>query len=739
MRLRIRLGARLLVGWGMLTPSLRILAVLFAAVAATGSASPADLPPAPVARQTPVIDDYFGTRVTDPYRWMESANSPELATYLKLHSERTRAVLDAIPGRAALAARIEALADTINTASGVEKVGNLVFYEKISPGSSLSVLHVREGFTGPDRVLVNPSQSSTSTTHQAISYWFPSNDGSHVAVGLSTSGSEDAVIHILETKTGKELPETLHRARFGVTSWSVDGKGLYYVPLQTLPPGAPLTDKNKNLRTYLHRLGTDPASDVAVFGAGVSPDVAVDPSDDARLVMPEDGPYAFGLLIHGVRRELTVYRAAKSDVERLAPKWVKIVDVDDGVTGLDWHGHSLFLLTHKGAPRSTVIEVDLDHPDIGAARTLIAPGERVIQALTCSSEALYVKQLDGGIGRISRVDWDGHVSEVPLPLDGTISHLSTDSKLPGFVVQLEGWTVSPLWYAYDPVSGAVTDTHLDSPSPVDFSGIVSEEVKVRASDGVMIPLSIIRARTTKLDGTNPTLLYAYGSYGINSSPAFSALRLAWFERGGIYAIAHVRGGGEYGEEWHLAGKGVNKMKTITDFIDCARWLVARGYTSPSRLGARGGSAGGITMGGAIAQAPDLFAAVLDEIPVSDQLRIELSPNGPANVPEFGSVKTPEGFKILYATSPVHHLKPGTPYPAVMLVTGANDPRVDPWQPAKMAATLVADSTSGKPILLRVDYQGGHGLIGATKAQAAQLAADEYSFLLWQMGVPGYQR
>ena len=231
---------------------------------------------------------------------------------------------------------------------------------------------------------------------------------------------------------------------------------------------------------------------------------------------------------------------------------------------------------------------------------------------------------------------------------------------------------------------------------------------------------------------------AYGSYGISQPPGFSASRMAWLELGGIIAVAHVRGGGEYGEEWHLAGKGANKVKTISDFVDCGKWLIAKGYTSAAKLGARGGSAGGITMGGAITTAPNVFAAVLDEIPVSDQLRIETTPNGPPNVPEFGSVKTEQGFKNLYATSAVHHVVKGTKYPAVMLTTGINDPRVDPWQAAKMAAALQDATASGKPILLRVDYEGGHGGIGGGRSQAVALSADEYAFLLWQFGVPGYQ-
>jgi prolyl oligopeptidase len=369
---------------------------------------------------------------------------------------------------------------------------------------------------------------------------------------------------------------------------------------------------------------------------------------------------------------------------------------------------------------------------------VIPAGARVIDNVADASDALYVLSREDGLARVTRVGYDGAIRDVPLPVNGTISGLVAEPDQPGFLAQLTSWTSPPLWYAYDAKSNTLVDTKLDAPSPVDFSNVVAEEVKVPASDGTPIPLSIVYRRGLKLDGSNPTLLSAYGSYGISQNPGFSALRMAWFELGGISAVAHVRGGGEYGEEWHLAGKDANKVKTISDFIDCAKWLEAKGYTSPAKLGARGGSAGGITMGGAITNAPSVFAAVLDEIPVSDQLRIESTPNGPPNVPEFGSVKTEQGFKNLYATSAVHHVVKGTKYPAVMLTTGINDPRVDPWQAAKMAAALQDATGSGKPILLRVDYEGGHGGIGAGRSQGVALAADEYAFLLWQFGLPGYQ-
>ncbi len=370
--------------------------------------------------------------------------------------------------------------------------------------------------------------------------------------------------------------------------------------------------------------------------------------------------------------------------------------------------------------------------------TVIPASSRVIDSLSAARDALYVGSRENGLARISRVAYGSDVvSEVKLPVDGTASNLSAETEKPGFLVKLESWTTAPQWFAFDPATNALANIHLDPPSPADYSNVVSEEVNVPARDGVLVPLSIVHAKNLKKDGSNPTLLYAYGSYGISSSPNFSPARLAWFEQGGILAVAHVRGGGENGEEWHLAGKDANKVNTIRDYIDCAKWLIENGYTNPAKLGGRGGSAGGITMGGAITQAPQLFAAILDEVPVSDALRSEFSQNGPPNIPEFGSVTNEQGFKNLYSVSAVQHVVPGGKYPAVMLNTGLNDPRVDPWQAAKMAAVLQADSSSGNPILLRIDAAGGHG-IDNTKAQTVVLIADEYTFLLWNFGIPGFQ-
>jgi prolyl oligopeptidase len=304
-------------------------------------------------------------------------------------------------------------------------------------------------------------------------------------------------------------------------------------------------------------------------------------------------------------------------------------------------------------------------------------------------------------------------------------------------MKLSSWTQPQLWYAYDPASDKFTDTGLRPRSPVDYSAIVSEEVKVKSHDGRLVPLSIVRRGDLSRNASNPTLLYAYGAYGIRLDASFDPTLLAWLERGGVYAVAHVRGGGEYGEDWHLAGQKLTKPNTWKDFIACGEYLVEQKWTSPARLAGQGGSAGGITVGRALTERPDLFAAIIDDVGMSDTVRFETSANGPPNVPEFGSVSSAEGFKGLLAMSSYHHVEDGAKYPAVLLTTGINDPRVDSWQMGKMTARLQAASASGKPILLRVDFDAGHG-IGSTKQQANEGIVDGWAFLLWQFGDPEFQ-
>jgi prolyl oligopeptidase len=316
--------------------------------------------------------------------------------------------------------------------------------------------------------------------------------------------------------------------------------------------------------------------------------------------------------------------------------------------------------------------------------------------------------------------------------------MSADPRLPGVFVRLTSWVKAPAVYAYDPRAKRFADTKLQPRGPLDEpADVEAVEVKVRAADGTLVPLSIIHKRGLKLDGSNPTLIHGYGSYGISQLPFFNPQLLAWYERGGVYAVAHVRGGGEYGEEWHRAGQKETKPNTWRDFISCAEYLVERRYTTPARLAGMGQSAGGILVGRAVTERPDLFGAAVISVGLTDMLRYETTANGVPNVPEFGSVRTPEGFKALHEMSAYHHVKDGAAYPAVLVTTGINDPRVEPWLPAKMAARLQAATSSGRPVLLRVDYNAGHG-VGSTRRQFAEELADIMTFLLWQFGDPAFR-
>jgi prolyl oligopeptidase len=588
--------------------------------------------------------------------------------------------------------------------------------------------------------LLDPQKMTTADgKHFSIDYFQPSSDGKYVAYGISPGGSEDSVLHVIESATGTVLPDSIDRAQFGSPNWLPDGHSFFYVRTQKLEKDAPATARYQKLRAYRHTLGGDPDKEPVVFGYEVNPDVKVSENDIPVVAFSPGAPgYLVGLVIHGVQREFDVYSLPFDSAPGARSAWKHVATAADDVTGLDVHGDQIFLLSHENASRYKVLRTGLANPDLKHADLVVPPSESVVVNVIAGGEALYVQDLDGGIGRLRRVSYErGKAESVKLPFDGAIQSLFANPTQPGAWIELVSWTKSPLWYVLDSKSGELTDTTLVPTSPVDYSQIEAEEVKAKSADGTMVPLSIIHKKGLALDGSHPTWLEGYGAYGITLDPMFQPTLLAFFERGGIFAVAHARGGGEYGEDWHVGGEKLTKQHTIDDMIAGARYLIEHQYTSAAHLAGEGTSAGGITIGGSITQHPELFGAALIRVGDSDSLRSELMASGPENIPEFGTVKEPDGFKALYAMDAYQHVKPNTSYPAVLLTTGANDPRVASWQAAKMAARLQSSTNSGKPILLRVDYDAGHGL-GSTKSQREIELADEISFLFWQLGVPGFQ-
>ena len=693
----------------------------------------------PVAAVRPVTDDYFGTKVTDNYRWMEDMKSPELADWMKAQNDYTRAKLDAIPGRAALLAEISKYDNARTVVDSLQVYNGRYFYRKILPGGENFKLYVRDAKSGQERMLVDAERfrPAGSEAHYALDYFSPSWDGKYVAYGVSPGGSEQSVLRVMDVDTGKDLPEAIDRANFGVTSWLGDSRSFFFVRLQKVGPNDPPTAKYLNSKIFLHKVGEDPEKDIAVFGRGLSPQVEIGESDFPVVNYTPASPWLIGSVRHGVQNEFPVYVAKLSDMAGAKTPWTKVAGDDDDVNSFDVHGNTLFLMTHRNASRYKVISVDMTHPDIAAAKTILPAGEAVLRNIETAKDGLYVQELDGGIGRAVRVPFDGGKPElVSLPFEGSIAEMFTDPREPGVWIMTESW-VQPPTYLRAGAAMKPTDLQLIPKPDFDYSQLESVEVKAPAADGTMIPLSIVYKRGMQKDGARPTYLTGYGSYGITQDPTFATRFIPWVMRGGVFAVSHIRGGGEYGEDWHNAGRKLTKQNTIGDFIACAEYLVKNKYTSPAQLAGEGGSAGGITVGGALTQRPDLFAVILDDVGMSDALRAETSANGPPNIPEFGSTKGEDGFKGLYGMDAYVHVKDGTPYPAVMLTTGINDPRVDSWEAAKMAARLQAATSGSKPILLRVDYDAGHGF-GSGRAQRDKLVSDEQSFALWQFGDAGFQ-
>ncbi|MEO8753384.1 MAG: prolyl oligopeptidase family serine peptidase [Casimicrobiaceae bacterium] len=714
-----------------------VLAVLGIALSAAVIASAQTRPAAPAVRE--VADTFFGTTVADPYRYFENVKDPEVAAWIKAEAEYATATLHKIRGRDALLSEIAERGDAVSArVFDVQVVGRYVYYQKRLATENIPKLYVREGFGGKERRLVDPERIVTPDgKHSALDYYAPSQDNRYLAYGISPAGSEASVLRVLEVATGKETGDVIDRAQYADPSWLPDGRFMYS-RLQKLAADAPVTDKYQNQRVFVHRLGEDPDRDTPLFGAGVSSLAKVAPTELSFAFNPPGSPYVIAQAVNGVQREFRLYAAPLAALDGANTPWVMVADNADAVTGLAVQGETIFLMTHQDAPRFRVVRLSLRDPKFATAQTVVPAGDAVITGIAAASDGLYVRKMNGGSSELFRLANNGNAAmPIKLPFSGDLDGLDTDPRQPGAVFNLVGWTRSGGYYAYDPKAGKVTDTRLQPLGKYDNpANLVAIEVKAKAPDGTLVPLSIVHRKGLVFDGTNPTIVYGYGAYGIPQTPFFRPTWLAWFDRGGVLAVAHVRGGGEFGQEWHKAGFQATKPNTWRDAIACAEWLIANKYTSPAKISIMGGSAGGIFVGRAITERPELFGAAVDQVPVSDTLRAEFSANGVPNIPEFGTVTTEAGFKALFAMSPYHAVKDGVKYPAVLLTTGFNDPRVDVWEAAKMTARLQAASTSGKPILMRVDYDAGHGF-GSTKKQQYEERADTFAFLFWQAGVKGF--
>ncbi len=695
------------------------------------------IPPQPVAPVVPVVDDYFGTRVTDDYRWMEDRTAPAFVAWAKAENAHARGVIERIPGRSDLVERIAARTAGGTLVTGARAAGGKLFYGKRDPGENTVKLYVRDAASGAERLLVDPDRMVvTSGPHFALDYYAPSDDGARLAYAVSPGGSEASVIHILDVATGKESPETIDRAEQGSPSWLPDGKAFFYNRYALLGPGAKETDKYLNSRAYLHVVGTDPAADLALAASGVAGSPPVDAVDTPVIYATAGSNQVVLAINHGASPAQTFWVAPLDAASRSGAAWKKIADSADEVTDVQVHGDRLFLTSLHGAPRGQVLESDARTPGAAHARVFVAAGARVIEQAVAAADALYVIDLDGGIGRIRRVGYDdGQAADVALPLEGSVGTLAFDPSAPGLIFSEQGWVTPPQYFRT--LAGKVVPLPLAPAWREDLGDYTSQEVMATAPDGTKIPLSIVYRKGLALDGSHPVWLTGYGAYGLSLKPALAARFLTLMDDGGVYAVAHVRGGGEFGEDWHQAGRLATKTNSHRDLIACAEYLVKARWTKPSLMAIEGRSAGGITVGMALTERPDLFRVVFSGVGDSNALRAEQETDGAANSLEYGTTTVETGFKALYAVDATQHVRPGVHYPAVLITTGMNDPRVAPWQPGKMAAHLQAANVHGRPVLLLVDFDAGHGM-GSTKAQRDQETADQMAFFYWQIGRKGYQ-
>jgi prolyl oligopeptidase len=688
----------------------------------------------PRARVALVTDTYFGTTVSDPYRWMEDVKAKDTVDWIKSQADFARAHLEQLPTRKQILEELNGVSDAGATVSDIRHRGDLFFYAKRNPGEQDDKLYVRAGLDGAERIIIDPEKLSTGSTRQTLYDWSLSWDGMYVSYILEAGGSEDGELRVVETATGEDMGERIARARFGAGEWLPDGKSFLYPRLPELPAGAPETDLYLRCRVFKHVLGSNPDGDRPVFGYGVNPDVAL---DDAVLPQVRTNPswkYVFAVTsVSSPNVEL--YVAPLDALDQPVVPWRKIASFDDQVSSFDVIGNDLFLLTYKRTPRYKIVQTSLTKPDMAHAEDVYSGGEAVVEAMAAQPDALYVQALDGGICKLYRVAYGTTTVEpITLPYDGSASLAGNDGRGEGVYFIMDSWTKPPAYSRYEPGTASVTDTKIIPPMALDMSDIEVTNAKARSHDGTMIPLVVISKKGLTRDGRNPTLMIGYGAYGFEgTTPEFASRYTPWFERGGVLAYAGVRGGGEYGEEWHQGGFKQTKPNTWKDFIACAEYLIKEKITSPAHLAGSSYSAGGILIGRAMTDRPDLFGAAIISVGDTNTLRTETASDGAANSAEYGTVKIEDEFRALYEMDSYHHVKEGVKYPAVLLTHGFNDARVPVWQSAKMAARLQAATASGKPVLLRIDYDAGHGGVGTTQAQRNELRADIYAFLFEQIG------
>jgi prolyl oligopeptidase len=684
------------------------------------------LPSVPAPRE-PHTNVFFDVAVVDDYQWLEDASAPAVRVWTRMENERTRAYFAQLPFRDGIAQQLAQLRGEESARyTDLQARKGRIFALRFKPPAQQPVLVRLSSLEAPAlwRTVFDPNAYNTNGT-TAIDWYLASPDGRLVAVSLSEGGSEQGTLHFFEVETGRKLADEIPRVQFptggGSAAWTADGAGILYTryPHEGERPPA---DINFYQQVWSHRLGTAVADDQYAIGKDF-PRIA-----EIELEASPDGQWIVASVANGDGGDFAHY------LRDAAGKWQQVTRFEDGIKRVKFgRDGALYLLSRKNAPRGQVLRLPLGTPALAKATVAAPKGRGTVQEFAPSDHGLYVSYLLGGPSALFYYPRGSTRSrEIPIPPISAVSGLDSwqgDDLVFGNVSYLKPFA----WFTYDPAAKALRRTALYMTAPVDFDDIEVVREFATSKDGTKVPVNILHKQGLKRDGQSPTLLYGYGGYGVSLTPGFDSTHRIWFDAGGVYAVANLRGGGEYGEEWHKAGNLTHKQHVFDDFIAAAEHLVKRGYTNPSKLAVEGASNGGLLMGAFLTQRPDLARAVVSRVGIYDMLRVELDPNGQFNITEFGTVKDLEQFKALYAYSPFHHVRDGVRYPAMLLPTGDNDGRVNPAHSRKMAARLQAASSSELPILFRSSATAGHGIGSSLKDRITE-QADMLAFLFDQLGV-----
>lgn len=699
-----------------------------------------------IAAPRPVYDQYFGQTVEDQYQYLENLESPEVQAWFKAQNSHCREVLSNITNQASILDEFKKINERKSASTSFPKVtGERMFYTKTFKQDNKEQLYYRDGMKGKEVLLFDTQQYSkeVKVSSAVIDYFDPSPKGDYVAFGVSTDGSEMATIHILQVDDKEILSEKIERAMYGNPAWLPDESGFFYN--QMLPSTENDVDSSSETlhtsKVLLHMLNTSVEQDIEVFSRDLNSSLPIEPIDFPFAVLFPSSKNLFIYIYRGTMDDLAVYKAPLATVleakEKKAIAWQSLFTIEDQVTDFAVFEDDLFLLTYKDAPTFKLVQTSTDDVNIEQAITVIDSSKFILEDIYLTGADLYVASTLNGISHFNRVDVKNHSTKaISLPFEGTAF---MDSEFFSYgenlFFKIDSW-IHPLEvYYYDTRKKETISTSLQP--KVSFSitdQLIVEELEIPSHDGTLVPLSIIRHRDAKKDGKNFTVLEGYGAYGFSFNPLFQSQWLPWFEQGGALAVAHVRGGGEKGNAWYQAGLKATKPNSWKDFIACAEYLIDNKYTSKEHLAAYSASAGGIMLGQAITERPDLFQAAAIQVGAMNPLRHEFTKNS-ANIPEYGTVKDSLEFQYLYNMDPYHHVEKNVPYPAMLFTAGMNDTRLPPWLPGKMVARLQQVTSSDKPILFRIEYEGGH--FGGSFSQRDQEWADIFTFFLWQLGHPDF--